>query len=103
MRTYYLSMLLALAPLFIYSQHNLTGTITDLESGMPLEQVTVYFPQLEKGTSTDADGNYTLRNLPQGTYKLVVSYMGYQTHSSSFQIVGGENRFDHAMQSSAIE
>lgn len=96
-------MLLALAPLFIYSQYNLTGTITDQASGQPLEQVSVYFPQLEKGTTTDGNGNYTLRNLPEGTYKLVISYMGYLTHSTSFQIKREENRLDHAMQTSAIE
>src|SRR5690606_23059811 len=49
------------------------------------------------------DGNYTLRNLPQGTYKLVVSFMGYQTHSSSLHIKEGENLFDHSMRTSAIE
>ena len=96
-------MLFALAPLLIHSQHKLTGTITDGETGKPLEQVSVYFPQLERGTITDWDGNYSLGTLPLGTYNLVVSYLGYQTHSSPIQIREGENRFDLAMQSSVIE
>src|SRR5690606_17800890 len=103
MRLYPLAMLLALAPLFSYSQNQLGGTITDFDSGKPLEQVSVYFPQLEKGTVTDGNGNYTLKNLPEGNYKLVASYLGYKTFSTSLDLGKGENRFDFQLRSSAIE
>ena len=86
-----------------YSQNQLGGTITDLESGLPLEQVSVYFPQLEKGTVTDGQGNYILKNLPEGTYKFVASYLGYQTHSTTLTLQKGNNDFDLQMRSSAIE
>ena len=96
-------MLLALAPLYIFSQNSITGTITDSETGTPLEQVSVYIPQLEKGTITDENGTFTIKNVPEGNYKLVVSYLGYETHSTSFQINAGTNEFNYQMVPSAIE
>ncbi len=96
-------MLWALSPLYIFSQNTLTGTITDAENGSPLEQVSIYFPQLQNGTITDENGNFTLKNLPEGNYKLVVSYLGYETYSISYQINSGSNKFDYQMEASAIE
>lgn len=96
-------MLLALVPLFTYSQNTLTGNISDAETGEPLEQVSVYIPQLENGTVTGQDGNYSLKNLPEGNYKLVISYIGFETYSASLQINLGSNLFDYQMVPSAIE
>jgi len=103
MKQYYISMLLALVPLFTFSQNTLTGKITDSESGEPLEQVSVYIPQLENGTVTDQDGNYSLKNLPEGSYKLVISYIGFETYSTSYEINAGSNQFDYKMAPSVIE
>jgi len=103
MKQLYISMLLALVPLFTYSQNTLTGNISDAETGEPLEQVSVYIPQLENGTVTGQDGNYSLKNLPEGNYKLVISYIGFETHSTSIEINSGNNAFDFQMVPSAIE
>ena len=103
MKQLYISMLLALVPLFTYSQNTLTGNISDAETGEPLEQVSVYIPQLENGTVTGQDGNYSLKNLPEGNYKLVISYIGFETYSASLQINLGSNLFDYQMVPSAIE
>ncbi len=96
-------MLLALTPLLILAQNTVSGTITDSENEQSLEQVSVYIPQLEKGTVTDANGSYLLKDLPEGTYKLVISYLGYETHSVSLDINAGSNTFSYAMTPSAIE
>ncbi|MAU16045.1 MAG: TonB-dependent receptor [Muricauda sp.] len=96
-------MFLALVPILTYSQNTLSGKIVDAENGEPLEQVSVYIPQLENGTVTDQNGNYTLKNLPEGNYKLVISYIGFETYSTSFEINPGSNSFDHQMVPSAIE
>lgn len=74
-----------------------------METGTPLEQVSVYVPQLENGTVTDKNGNFSLKNLPEGIYKLVVSYIGFETYSTSIEISEGNNRFDYKMEPSAIE
>lgn len=96
-------MLFALAPLYIFSQNSITGKITDSETNEPLEQVSVYIPQLEKGTITDENGAYTIKNVPEGTYKIVVSYLGYETYSISLDITEGTNEFNYQMVPSVIE
>ncbi|MEK6154180.1 TonB-dependent receptor [Flavobacteriaceae bacterium 3-367] len=97
------SLLLAMSLTYNYAQNTLNGTITDSESALPLEQVTIYFPQLEKGAISDAEGNYRINNLPLGTYKLVVSYIGYQTYSRSITILSGANSLRIDLSPSAIE
>ncbi|WP_182835581.1 TonB-dependent receptor [Flagellimonas lutimaris] len=103
MKQFYISMLLALIPFLTYSQNTLSGKIIDAESSEPLDQVSVYIPQLENGAVTDENGNYTLKNLPEGTYKLVISYIGFETYSTSLEINLGSNKFDYQMTPSAIE
>jgi len=71
--------------LFIYkatAQNTLSGAIKT-QSNDNLVSVTVYFPQLEKGTVSDLDGNYTITNIPNGTYKVIYSALGYATISKN--------------------
>ncbi|NDV15018.1 TonB-dependent receptor [Muricauda sp. TY007] len=96
-------MLLALTSIYTYSQNTLSGNVSEAETGEPLEQVSVYIPQLENGTVTDQNGNYSLKNLPEGNYKLVISYIGFETYSTSVEINSGNNQFDYQMVPSAIE
>ena len=49
---------IVLAPLSLLGQNRLTGRVLDSSTGSPLEQVSVYFPQLENGAVTDADGQF---------------------------------------------
>ncbi len=59
----------------------LRGTISDSENGEPILGSTVYFPQLEVGTSTDAEGRFSI-DLPIGRHEMTVSYLGYTTLSA---------------------
>lgn len=52
-----------------------TGTVTD-ETGQGLPGVSVVINGSSRGTSTDAEGKYRLV-LPEGTVRLVFSYVGY--------------------------
>ena len=98
-----ISMLLALLPLFIQAQNTVSGTITDSENNQPLEQVSVYIPQLEKGSVTVENGNYAIKDLPEGKYKLIIALLGYETYSTTLEINAGENQFSFSMVPSAIE
>jgi TonB-linked SusC/RagA family outer membrane protein len=53
-----------------------SGTVTD-EQGEALIGATILVKGTSNGTSTDIDGNFTLKNVTGNT--LVVSYVGYQT------------------------
>ena len=78
--------LLFLAITTTYAQNTLTGTVKDKTINEPVAFANVYFPQLEKGTDTDENGLFKIENLPSGTYKLVVSFLGYETLSLSINI-----------------
>lgn len=59
------------------SQQNkkISGTILD-ESGIPVIGANIVVKGTTNGTVTDADGKFTLDNIPEGAI-LVVSYIGY--------------------------
>lgn len=57
----------------------LNGTVTDAVDGKPLVGVTVYLPELNVGTVTDADGRYVIKNLPNRRISVHVSYLGHNT------------------------
>lgn len=64
----------------VHAQNKISGTISDTQN-QPLIGVSIYIPGLQKGTVTDADGNYTLINLPNGTVKIIFSYVGFSTQN----------------------
>ena len=55
----------------------ITGTVTDT-LGTPVQEVNVFVASSMSGTITDRDGLYTLRGIPLGTLRLVVSRIGYE-------------------------
>lgn len=73
-------------------QQEVSGTITEAETGMPLPGVTVLEKGTSNGTSTDFDGNYTITVSDGAT--LVLTMVGYQKLEIS--VVSGE--FDAALQ-----
>ncbi|APQ18860.1 TonB-dependent receptor [Maribacter hydrothermalis] len=103
MKNLYITMLLALLAQFTFAQNSLSGKIINNENQEPLEQVSLYFPQLEKGTVTDVDGYYEITNLPTGKFKIVISYIGFQSYSQTVDIIGTSNQLSIALTSSAIE
>ena len=94
--------LLFLAISSTYAQNTLTGIIKDKTLNEPVAFANVYFPQLEKGTDTDENGIFKIDNLPSGKYKLVVSFLGYETLSMSINIPN-ENLLTLELIPSAIE
>jgi iron complex outermembrane recepter protein len=58
---------------------SLSGRITDKKTGDALPGVNIYFPDLKTGTTTDANGNYKIDNLPQTRVAVQLSYISYRT------------------------
>ena len=67
----------------------LTGTVSS--EGTPLAGATVVVKGTTTGTSTNADGFYTLR-LTSGTYEIIFSYVGYTTKTISISLAANEER-----------
>lgn len=103
MKNIYITMLLALFVQFTFAQKTLKGNITNKEDQTPLEQVSIYFPQLEKGTVTNADGFFEINNLPSGKFKIVISYIGFQTYSQTVDLLEPTTQLSLDLMPSAIE
>lgn len=56
---------------------SLVGKITDKESGESLVGATIMLVGSYKGSATDFDGNYTVKNIKPGDYNIKVSFVGY--------------------------
>jgi len=65
----------------LIAQHSFDARIIDHESQDPLTGVTVYFPELERGGSSDGNGQLTITRIPTGSYRITISYVGYETLS----------------------
>ncbi len=74
-----------------------TGKVTD-SSGTPLPGVTVVVTGTTQGTITDADGNYSLHNVP-GNVTLVFSFVGMRTQEIP---VSGESTIDVVMREETV-
>jgi len=75
---FYLKTLLLIFSVTCSSQNNsLTGKISDrLEN---LSYANIYIQNTKFGTSSNDEGYYQIKNIPSGTYKIVVSSIGYKT------------------------
>ncbi len=67
----------------------LTGKITDQSTGEPLIAATILAGA--KGAVADVDGNYSIE-LEAGTYKVEISYVGYQSIQQTITLANGETR-----------
>tara|TARA_B100000795_G_scaffold148196_1_gene111041 strand:+ start:2453 stop:4834 length:2382 start_codon:yes stop_codon:yes gene_type:complete len=88
---YYLKKTLFLLTLFFsfcfYGQEKLTisGIVYDQASNETLIGVSVYFPDLKSGTSTNEYGFYSI-TIPKGNYKISINYLGYKTINENISL-----------------
>jgi len=72
--------------LFAQQGGYISGIVNDKESGEPLPFANVFFNNSTIGTTTNEKGEFILEKLRPGNHKLIVSYIGYQTHEQEVEI-----------------
>ena len=77
----------------LQAQNTISGTVTGAQN-QPIIGVSIYAPELHKGTSTDENGNYSLSNLPNGKIKLTFAYIGFATQNKIINLQNKENTLD---------
>jgi hypothetical protein len=100
----FLLILIAL-PSLLFAQNNtqnIRGVVTDKLSQTPLTGVIVQIASIQKGSSSDAKGNYTLSNISPDRYDIVATFLGYKTITIPNVVVtsGKEVIIDIAMEES---
>ena len=91
----------------VCQQTSLTGKITDKSSGDPLigANVVITGSRINTGAATNFEGNYTVQNIPEGSYKIKITYIGYSDYKGEIEITGDESTqsFDAQLSISAIQ
>ncbi len=71
-------LLCMVAAMQLSGQHALTGKVVDTEN-VPVAGANVYLERMNVGTITNSSGDFTLDNLPSGSYRISFSFIGYGT------------------------
>lgn len=72
---------LMVIPLFAGTTGKIVGQVTDSKTGDALVGANLIITGTSLGASTDADGYYSIINIPPGTYQIEVYYVGYANHA----------------------
>jgi len=72
--------------IFSNAQNILTGKISDTITNSGLPGAIIYIPDLKVAAQSDANGVYTMNDLPKGTFVVEIHILGYKTVSIPIKI-----------------
>ncbi len=75
----------------MFGQVTLQGIVADSVTQEPLIGASVFIVGTSLGAATDLQGEYKIPNIPEGTYKIRVSYIGYQTKTVEVPLKGNRS------------
>lgn len=93
---------LMLLCLFTTAQNSIKGKICDSDN-KPLPDASIFLPELNKGTISGQDGEYTVNNLPNGKIKIQFSFIGYNNVIETVFLNGSEIELNITLQETQIE
>ncbi|WP_214072542.1 carboxypeptidase-like regulatory domain-containing protein [Mucilaginibacter sp. dw_454] len=67
------------------NKYNITGTVED-EKGQPLKSATVFLSQSQSITISDDAGRFGFSQMDQGSYRLIVTMIGYAPYTQDFTL-----------------
>src|SRR6478609_4255334 len=83
--------LLIISSIALFSQKgSVKGFVYDKANGEGIAFATVKIEGTDYGAATDDQGFFNIPNLAIGTYKVSVSYIGYDTQVRDIEIVKGK-------------
>jgi len=93
MKSIVLLFLFSINNLFSQNGNNATisGFVFDEAAHEAMIGANVYLEELLLGGSTNNNGYYVITNVPAGKAKLVVSFLGYKTHTQNVEIKNSED------------
>ncbi|GGK88955.1 TonB-dependent receptor domain-containing protein [Rufibacter glacialis] len=83
-----LGLLFSVGNAMAQSNNSLSGTISDEQTKTPLIGAILYLTDLKRAVTTDAEGHYSLQDLPRGRFLAEIRYIGYVTKAQSITING---------------
>ena len=101
MRKIFAVLAMAVFALPLCAQWNLSGTVTDAESGRTLPGANVIIKNTYQGAHTGSNGNFLFSGVSAGTYEVKVTYVGYQSKVMEVEVVDN-TRVNVLLQPAAI-
>lgn len=85
-----LSLILVLATTSAFAQTGgIRGKVIDASNGESLPNANIVVKELNRGASSDINGNYAITNIPAGTYTVESSFVGYKRFSTRVTVGEG--------------
>ena len=84
----------------VWSQTTISGKVVSVESGNPVDGANIRVDHSLAGCSTNAKGEFILRNLPEGTHELRVTHVSYAPKSVT--VKSGESQVVVQLENSYI-
>ncbi len=73
---------------FLVAQNSaLYGTVIDKDSGKPIKDVNIYLANTQIGATSNKYGYFEIRDLPQGTFTIVLSHISYYFVKKEIKLV----------------
>ena len=89
LRFFFLNVLLIISGvIFAQNDNSLKGFVYEKTTGEPVMFANVYFKGTTLGSTTDINGYFNITRIPDGTYNLLVTMMGYDTISENLSFKG---------------
>ncbi len=85
-----LSLHVLLGSLGFAASGRMEGRVRDSQTGEPLPGANVQLVKTSLGASTDAEGRFTIRDIPPGSYTLRATYVGYRQKEVTVRVNEGE-------------
>jgi len=86
MKRFFLLMMVGIFYTNLLAQFKVSGIVFEQTENNPLPGATVRIENSNYGTSTDLNGKFSFK-LPNGSYKLIVTYLGYRKVERNFSVL----------------
>lgn len=79
--------MLLIANASLITAQSIKGRVLD-EKEEPLASATIMIKELKRGVSTDTEGRFRIKDLPQGDITIIASFVGYENNVQTVRIKG---------------
>src|SRR5579862_8887459 len=80
-------------------RYSISGKVTTAEDGKGIFSSAVCIPSIQHCVTTDEKGNFILRNISPGTYRLVVSSLEFDSADATIVLVNKNVKIDFSLSS----
>ncbi len=89
-KSIYVCLCILTLPLSLLGQCAIMGCVRDVDTKASLSGATIYLKPHERGSVTDALGNFVLEGIDSGKCVLEIRYIGYFTHTHKITLQDGD-------------